>query len=252
MMFSPGTRSGDPAMDREQYRPEFFRLAHPGDADRLKTLLDAVPGIQVLDELEAQLRELVRCLNPSRQFDQEALKTESLAHLGPVARDQYGVWVYYPWSRRLVHLLDEKEFALVRTDRNRNKITREEQERLSSLKVGVIGLSVGRSVALAMALERSFGELRLADHDRIDLSNLNRIHTGVHDLGINKCVATAREIAELDPFLEVRLFPRASPAATWMLSSRETGSSISSWRNVTAWTSRSSPASVHGSCAFPW
>ncbi|HPF91885.1 MAG TPA: hypothetical protein PLL57_14590, partial [Flavobacteriales bacterium] len=71
------------------------------------------------------------------------------------------------------------EFALVRTDRNRNKITREEQAILSSKKVGVIGLSVGQSVSLTLALERSFGEIRLADHDTLELSNLNRIRSGV-------------------------------------------------------------------------
>ncbi|HRF79656.1 MAG TPA: hypothetical protein PL070_06180, partial [Flavobacteriales bacterium] len=91
----------------------------------------------------------------------------------------YGVWVFYPWADRLVHLLDEPEFALVRTDRNRNKITREEQAELATKKVGVIGLSVGQSVSLTLALERSFGEIRLADFDTLELSNLNRIRSGV-------------------------------------------------------------------------
>ena len=39
---------------------------------------------------------------------------------------------------------------------------------------------------------------RLADFDRVELSNLNRIPATVFDLGINKAVATARRIAELD------------------------------------------------------
>jgi tRNA A37 threonylcarbamoyladenosine dehydratase len=51
-------------------------------------------------------------------------------------------------------------------------------------RIGVVGLSVGQSVALTLALERSFGELRLADFDRLDLSNLNRIRAGVHDLNL--------------------------------------------------------------------
>jgi hypothetical protein len=120
--------------------------------------------------------------------------------------EEYGVWVYYPWSYRLVHLLDEAEFAQVRTDRNRNKITREEQAILATKKVGVIGLSVGQSVALTMALERSFGEIRLADFDSLELSNLNRIRSGVHAMGVAKVINTAREIAELDPFLKVTCF----------------------------------------------
>ncbi len=194
------------AVGRNDYRPEFFRLAEPQDRERLRELLKRSPGIRVFDELHGQLTELVRSLNPAINYTKAELDTAAKAHSGSTAMDEYGVWVFYPWSDRLVHLLDEAEFALVRTDRNRNKITREEQERLGRLKVGVIGLSVGQSIALTMASERSFGELRLADFDTLELSNLNRIRSGVQHLGILKTVNVAREIAELDPFLKVTLF----------------------------------------------
>jgi tRNA A37 threonylcarbamoyladenosine dehydratase len=159
--------------------------------------------MSVHDELIGQLQELVRSLNPSIKFSKEELKEAARAHLKDRVPEEYGVWVHYPWSGRLVHLLDEQEFALVRTDRNRNKITREEQAILATKKIGVIGLSVGQSVSLTMALERGFGEIRLADHDILELSNLNRIRSGVHNLGLNKVINVAREIAEIDPFLKV-------------------------------------------------
>jgi molybdopterin/thiamine biosynthesis adenylyltransferase len=186
-------------------RPLFFRL--PADREKLIELFDRTPDIEVHDRMEAQLRELVKLLDPGLKWTEELLQDRISDHLGGRELNDYGVWVYYPWSRRLVHLLDKEEFALVRTDRNRNKITREEQSRLSELKVGVIGLSVGQSVSMTMALERSFGEIRLADFDTLDLSNLNRIRTGTHHLGVNKVVITAREIAELDPYLKVTCFP---------------------------------------------
>src|SRR5690606_25672346 len=113
---------------------------------------------------------------------------------------EYGVWVYYPWSHRLVHLLDEKEFVEVRTNRNQYKITPEEQALLATKKIGVIGLSVGQSIALSLAMERLFGELRLADFDVLELSNMNRIRAGAQDLGLSKVVVAAREIAEIDPY----------------------------------------------------
>jgi molybdopterin/thiamine biosynthesis adenylyltransferase len=140
------------------------------------------------------------------RFSAPDLDAAAIAHLKGIRAEEYGVWVYYPWSQRLVHLLDEHEFAQVRTDRNRNKITREEQALLATKKVGVIGLSVGQSVSLTMALERSFGEIRLADFDTLELSNLNRIRSGVHHLGASKVVNVAREIAEIDPFLTVTCF----------------------------------------------
>lgn len=198
--------SGASAPDRDSYRPEFFRLALAIDRAKLEELLKHEPRVVVHDTLHSQLTELVRSLNPSIKYTKEELDAAATAHLKNTPAAEYGVWVYYPWSFTLVHLLDEAEFSLVRTDRNRNKITREEQALLSTKKVGVIGLSVGQSVSLTMALERSFGEIRLADFDTLELSNLNRIRSGVHEMGVPKVINTAREIAELDPFLKVRVF----------------------------------------------
>lgn len=66
---------------------------------------------------------------------------------------RHGNWVRYPWSRRLVHLLPRERFRLVRTDRNRDKITRGEQGTLLAGRIGVIGLSVGEAAALTCAME---------------------------------------------------------------------------------------------------
>lgn len=196
--------------DRNTYRPEFFRPASPIDRSRLQELLQNEARLIIHDGLHEQLTELVRSLNPSRKYTKEELKAAAIAHLNGVPAEEYGVWVYFPWSFRLVHLLDETEFALVRTDRNRNKITSEEQAVLYTKKVGVIGLSVGQSVSLTMALERSFGEIRLADFDTLELSNLNRIRSGVHEMGVPKVINTAREIAELDPYLKVTVYAEGS------------------------------------------
>ncbi|HMN06304.1 MAG TPA: Rv1355c family protein [Flavobacteriales bacterium] len=186
------------------YRPQFFRL--PGQTQELAGLLKTTPKVRVHDQILAQLKELMKSLNPAIRFTPDSLQEAIAKHLGNKPLSEYGVWVYYPWSQTLVHLLDQEEFALVRTDRNRNKITREEQVVLGTKKIGVIGLSVGQSVSLTMALERTFGEIRLADFDTLDLSNLNRIRSGTHNLGQNKAVITAREIAEIDPFLHVVCF----------------------------------------------
>src|SRR5690606_16723589 len=112
----------------------------------------------------------------------------------------------YPWSGNLVHLLDEEEFIKVRTNRNIYKITQEETAILKDKKIGIIGLSVGQSVALTLAMERTCGELRLADYDEIELSNMNRIRVGVQDLGMSKVIIAARQIAELDPYIKVSCF----------------------------------------------
>jgi ThiF family len=49
-------------------------------------------------------------------------------------------------------------------------------------------------------------EIRLADFDTLELSNLNRIRTGIHNLGLPKVVIAAREISEIDPYINVKIY----------------------------------------------
>ena len=106
----------------------------------------------------------------------------------------------------MAHLPSKREFVELRTNRNKYKISDEEGKRLAKAKIGIVGLSVGNSVTMAITLERGCGELRIADLDTIELSNLNRIQAGVHTIGISKAVLAARQIAEIDPFLKVSCF----------------------------------------------
>ena len=160
----------------------------------------------VFDEIRGQLEELVRTKSPQWVFSGEELAAAVDEHLDGTAPQDYGVWVYYPWSRRLVHLLDQEEFVFLRTNRNVYKITPDEYAVLATKKVGIIGLSVGQSIAMTLAMERSVGELRLAAFDVLELTNLNRIRAGVHQLNVPKAVLVAREIAELDPYLRTVVF----------------------------------------------
>lgn len=125
---------------------------------------------------------------------------------GEYIHDEAARWAYYPWRGMAVRVLGPAGFDRLRLDRNRNKITAEEQARLRSAAVGVVGLSVGHAVAYTLALEGACGVLRLADHDILELSNLNRIPASVLDLGVNKAVIAARRIAELDPYLPVEVW----------------------------------------------
>lgn len=187
------------------YFPEILRLQNETDRARFQELLDKEHAF-VFDEMWDQLKELVKISNPSRLLRDEDYQELIPKHVGDTPMEEYGVWVYYPWNKKLIHLLDEKEFVQVRTSRNQYKITAEEQQALSSKKIGVIGLSVGQSVSLSMAMERSFGEIRLADFDVLELTNFNRIRTPLYNLGIKKVIAVAREIAEIDPYLKVTIF----------------------------------------------
>ncbi len=119
--------------------------------------------------------------------------------------DENDRWVYFPWRKTVVAVLGPTAFRHLRLDRNRNKITRSEQDSLGDLTIGIIGLSVGHAIAHTLALEGICGTLRLADFDDIELSNLNRIPASILDLGVNKAVVAARRIAEIDPYLRIEI-----------------------------------------------
>ncbi|RZM27865.1 MAG: Rv1355c family protein [Pedobacter sp.] len=189
------------------FEPQFFRIYHKEDQEQLESILKAKPHIQIHNKIVSQLDELIKSRYPKKKPQDSELEFLRTEHIGKFSLLEYGVWVYYPWSAKLVHLLDEEEFVEMRTNRNMYKITREERDLLSSKRVGVVGLSVGQSVSITMAMERGFGEIRLADFDLLELTNLNRIRTGVHNLGVPKVVIVAREIKEIDPFLKVTSFP---------------------------------------------
>ena len=161
----------------------------------------------VHDTLEDQLRGLARTRTRNGFLDGAALAAVVEELRGGRQPERFGTWVHYPWSGRLVRLLPADLFRELRSDRNRHKITDEEQARLRSLTVGVVGLSVGNAIALTVALEGGCGRLRLADHDHLELSNLNRLRAGVQDLGLGKAELAARQVAEIDPYLDVEIHP---------------------------------------------
>ena len=101
-------------------------------------------GLMLIDTIDRQLADLALIRFPSpddattrRRF------LEAMAH-----REAIGNWMYVPWEGRVVHLLDADAYFEVITNRNRDKITREEQLLLRSKRIGVIGLSVGGEAAV--------------------------------------------------------------------------------------------------------
>lgn len=195
----------DPKSARDaNWRPQL--LDPEQQADELAALMEATPPPQVRDLLPRQLRELCEVRRPQEDWTPRRFAEAVEAHLQGRSPDRYGVWVHYPWRQTLVHLLPPAEFREVRYDRNRHKITREEQDRLRQATIGVVGLSVGRSILTTLVLEGIGGRFRLADPDGVALSNLNRLPVGLPELGMSKAVLAARQVLELDPFLEVELF----------------------------------------------
>lgn len=165
----------------------------------------ALPGVQIVDTLHTQLTDFIKTKFVNHNLSKQDIELLVQAEMNDTTK-KLSQWIFYPWRNQLVHILNENDFIFLRTNRNMYKVTPEEQNLLAQKKVGIVGLSVGSSVALAMTLERGYGEIRLADFDTLDLSNLNRIPYSVASLGIPKVVLAARAIFELDPYLQVKIF----------------------------------------------
>lgn len=162
-------------------------------------------GLTLVDTIARQLGELAQVRFPAveQRDERERFVREIVTPQDAVT---YGLWICFPWDRQVVHLLPPDEYFDVITDRNRDKITREELLRLRAKTVGVMGLSVGAEVAVTLAQEHLCGSIRLADFDRLDLSNLNRISAGCNDLGVPKTTIAGRRITKIDPYLKIGVY----------------------------------------------
>lgn len=183
--------------------PEKFR-----DAEQIR-ILKSRSGVTVIDELDSQWEELYKIRHPEtiRKGAEESDVEKFIAlQYGGKGRDMYGVWVWYPWNKLLIHFLPEKLHTELRTSRNRNLITVSEQRRYYNAHVGVAGLSVGNAVVSNILHTGGAKFIRIADGDRISGSNTNRIRTGFDAVGLLKTTVAVREIQMVNPYAVLQVF----------------------------------------------
>ncbi len=162
------------------------------------------PEVATIDRYRDLLHDLFLLRNPRHRFDKNYRRP--LREFIDAAPE--GNWFYFPWSRRLVRFLPEDMHQELRTGRNRHLITAAEQRRYYRATVGIAGLSVGSHVALTLAMTGGARHIKLADPDAISGDNLNRIRAGFQNVGINKAVAVARQIYEMNPYAKAELYPQ--------------------------------------------
>lgn len=191
-------------------KPVFFDLSKEKDQKMLEKLFAAGDVKHVSDDYREEQLELYGVKNPSKVYTPTFKKEFEDYWIGLEKKSpihEHGFWVYFPWNSTLSHILPEEDFFLVRTARNKNLINKEEQEKFYNATVGIGGLSVGSSVAFALVLQGGAKHIKLADMDRLALSNTNRILAGVDDLGVLKVEMAAKRIYEINPYAEIELFP---------------------------------------------
>ena len=109
--------------DVTTFRPVLLDAGAP-DTPAALAALAADPGVVVVDELGEQLEQLVQGRAPRERLAGAACRAAVRARAGrPRAGRASATWVFYPWSRRLVHVLPAPLHRELRLDRNRYAIT---------------------------------------------------------------------------------------------------------------------------------
>jgi molybdopterin/thiamine biosynthesis adenylyltransferase len=157
-----------------------------------------------VDAHQHQIKELFIIDHPQYSGDkkQEGFASELFAEYLQKQQANF-VHVYFPWNYTVVKTMPEEEYFRMKTNRNQDLITFEEQQKLTKLRVGVFGMSVGSNIALVLTQAGISREIVIADFDELDTTNLNRIVAGVHQVGLNKTIVAARKIYEDNPFAKV-------------------------------------------------
>lgn len=165
---------------------------------------------EVVDVYGELLKELFFVRNPVYRIDKnysKPLKKFIDSHTEGKSLDKIGNWFLFPWNEKLVHYLPDELHQEVRTARNKNVITKDEQQKLYDFTVGIAGLSVGSHAALTISLMGMCRHIKLADPDTVSASNLNRIRYDFTVVGKSKVTIVKELIYQMNPYAVVEEFP---------------------------------------------
>jgi len=181
-----------------------IRIFHADNGVEEKAITNLIKsGVSVLDLTDNQIKEWDKneISLGARNFGNE----RKICIAGKIYYNE-SVFIHFPWRNSLLVTFDSRVFRSIRYLRNKYKINSKEQESLFNKEVAIVGMSVGMSVLKAMILEGLAGKYRIADFDSIDISNLNRIDSGVYSVGVSKVEVAYQFAMEQDPFLEISIW----------------------------------------------
>lgn len=191
--------------DRKKWRPIKINSLN------LQSFISKNKSIQIIDQYDNFLEELFLLRHPKYRFQKvnlnELLNFKKI-FLKKKKQINSGKWFYFPWNNLLIHYLPEKEHLELRTGRNRNLITNEEQKKFYHATILLLGMSVGSHVALTLSMMGGFKKMILADPDEISGSNLNRIRSGFSQVGMSKVKSVSQQIYEINPYAKITIYPK--------------------------------------------
>lgn len=155
------------------------------------------------DLYESQLEELFEILHPSRVGTSDYQDSLDEFKQSKGVGDLSGTWVFLPWRNSLLHIVGKDDLYALRTNRNKNLITEDEQQKIRMAIVAVAGMSVGSGLLFSLIQGGMSQTVKMADFDVLETTNLNRVKVGLDAIGRPKLEAAAYMLFEMDPFVEV-------------------------------------------------
>lgn len=184
-------------------KPKIFNTNHLADQRKRDQLINS-KSPNIVDSYKEQVLELFKIQNPLQKNNEKQAELFAKKYISK----NRGNWVYFPWINTLNHILVEEDFYKVRTARNKPLISDTLQQKFRKMTIGIVGLSVGNSVALSIAYSGGADKIKLADPDTLELSNLNRVRASLNNLGENKTIITAKQIYEINPYAQISFYEK--------------------------------------------
>lgn len=185
--------------------PQIFSVKTEADYAAIEDLCSSGRVKQFFDSTELAVKELYDIFYPEQKDLPNNQKTNCDNFANKYSWPK-GDFVFYAHSGTLVRFLGKSELRALRTSRNRNLITSQEQDRLYNSTIFVAGMSVGSNIVESLVMSGIGGHLAIADMDVIEPSNLNRIRAPYLHVGMNKCDSVAIRMNEIDPYLHFDLY----------------------------------------------
>lgn len=160
------------------------------------------------DIYESQLTELFE-INNAQLLTSPDVKVQIEAFIRTRSEpnaELRGNYIFFPWSGLLLHTVLEVEQNCLRTNRTSKLVSQDEQKLMGEFTAGIAGLSFGNGIALSLAYSGASNTIKIADTDIFETTNLNRVRVGLPSVGEAKATVTAREIYEINPYADVRVF----------------------------------------------
>ncbi len=138
------------------------------------------------------VNELTTYLIENQAIDEDSIKDNP---------EKYFRWFRF-YNGEIVPFLPQEDHLKMRTDRNRDLITSDQQKEIYNKKISICGLSVGRAITRSFIRSGIGNEYDLYDADKISPTNLNRLDVGNSELGLTKIDSVVREMSQIDPYIK--------------------------------------------------